>query len=128
MSLRLTLQLYREAAQLSAGQVLMRDFAVCANCTHHGWDFWRGVRSKLVEKQKNVQWMHSTVDAVPASLLQLACRQPDFCEPLDLGVVDKLFEQVKGETTGHGSEPSSHGIKDGLACGQVSGTMLQARL
>ena len=117
MSLRLTFQLYRDAEQLSVGQVLMRVFNVCANCTRHGWDFWRGVRSKLVEKQKKAHWLHSTVDAVPASLLQTVCRKADFCEPLDLTVVDRLFEQVKSGGAGQGSEPSSRGIQ-----------MLQARL
>lgn len=126
MSLRLTFHLYREAAQMSLGQVLERDFAVCANCTRHGWDFWRGVRSKLVEKQKKAQWMHRTVDDVPESLIQLVCRQPDFCEPLDLNVVDRLFQSATDGTAGQSA--ASHGQLQTMLKSQTVGTMLQARL
>lgn len=128
MSLRLTFQLYREAAQLSVGQVLERDFKVCANYTRYGWDFWRGVRSKLVEKQKKAQWLHNTVDDVPESLLQLVCCEPDYCNPLDLNVVDRLFETFKGPTGGHSSGSGVNGMQESLLHSQLSGTMLQARL
>jgi Enoyl-CoA hydratase/isomerase len=117
MSLRLTLQLYQGAAQLSLRQVLQRDFNVCANYTRHGWDFWRGVRSKLVEKQKNAQWLHRTVEDVPDSLLQLVCREPDFCNCLDLNVVDTMFEGTKGANAGQN-----------LVQNRGQGMMMQARL
>jgi hypothetical protein len=117
MSLRLTLQLYEAAAQMSVRQVLQRDFTVCVNYTRYGWDFWRGVRSKLVEKQKKAKWMHRTVEDVPDTLLELVCREPDFCELLDLKVVDRLFDGRK-----------SAGAARSLVPLEAPGVMLQARL
>jgi hypothetical protein len=101
MSLQLSLQLYEAAAQQPMSQVMRRDFKVAANYTRHGWDFWRGVRSKLVERQK-AEWMHGRVEDVPDALIQCLCRKPDFCEGLDLNVVDQLFEGRKdaGMSTG----------------------------
>lgn len=111
---------------MSVGQVLQRDFRVCANCTHHGWDFWRGVRSKLVEKQHKAPWLHKTVHSVPDALLAAACREPDFCNPLDLSVVDKLFERTVGRTAGPGC--GSAGQQARGTHMQVPATVLQARL
>jgi hypothetical protein len=101
MSLQLSLQLYEAAAQQPMSQVMRRDFKIAANYTRHGWDFWRGVRSKLVERQK-AQWMHGTVEDVPDALIQRLCREPDFCEGLDLNVVDRFFEGTKGDGSGAG--------------------------
>jgi Enoyl-CoA hydratase/isomerase len=97
MSLQLTERLFREAAGSDVRAVLARDFRVAANCTRHGWDFWRGVRSKLVQRTAP-KWLHGAPDAVPSALVQQACAQLDFCQPLDLAAVDLLVSQGRTRT------------------------------
>jgi hypothetical protein len=69
ISLKVELALLRRHRGMALKDVIMREFRACQRFMR-GHDFFEGVRALLVEKDKNPNWSHASIDKVTDEMVE----------------------------------------------------------